>query len=364
MRGDDTHQDRLYSYVSPEQRVPADHPLRAIRCMANTVLERLSPQWDALYSKLGRPSIPPEKLLRALLLQVLYTLRSERLLMEELDYNLLFRWFVGMNLDDPVWDATVYCKNRERLLQGKVAEAFFQEVLKLAAEQHLLSDEHFTVDGTLIEAWASLKSFKKKEAGQTPPPPRDDAGNPTVDFHGEQRSNATHQSTTDPEARLSRKGAGKEAKLNYLGHVLMENRNGLAVQAELTQATGTAERQAAVAMMAAQAPQGGVTLGGDKNYDTQGCVAELRAAGVTPHVAQNTARRGGSAIDGRTTRHPGYDLSQRLRKRVEEIFGWLKTVGGMRKTRFRGTARVGWMFTWALAAYNLVRMRNLLPEVQ
>jgi len=363
MRGEDIHQDHLYSYVSPEQRVPADHPLRPIRQMANIVLERLSPQLDALYSAVGRPSIPPEKLLRALLLQVLYTLRSERLLMEALDYNLLFRWFVGLNMDDPVWDATVYCKNRERLLKGDVAEAFFKEVLKLAEEHQLLSDEHFTVDGTLIEAWASLKSFKKKEVEQETPPP-EDPGNPTVDFHGEQRSNETHQSTTDPEARLFRKGPGKEAKLNDMGQVLMENRNGLAVQTELTQDTGTAEREAAVAMVAAQAPDGGVTLGGDKNYDTQGCVADLRAVGVTPHVAQNTTRRGGSAIDGRTTRHPGYDLSQRVRKRVEEIFGWLKTVGGMRKTRFRGSARVGWMFTWALAAYNLVRMRNLLQEAE
>ena len=363
MRGEDIHQDHLYSYVSPEQRVPAGHPLRPVRQMANIVLERLSPQLDALYSAVGRPSIPPEKLLRALLLQVLYTLRSERLLMEALDYNLLFRWFVGLNMDDPVWDATVYCKNRERLLKGDVAEAFFKEVLKLAEEHQLLSDEHFTVDGTLIEAWASLKSFKKKEVEQETPPP-EDPGNPTVDFHGEQRSNETHQSTTDPEARLFRKGPGKEAKLNYMGQVLMENRNGLAVQTELTQATGTAEREAAVAMVAAQAPDGGVTLGGDKNYDTQGCVADLRAVGVTPHVAQNTTRRGGSAIDGRTTRHPGYDLSQRVRKRVEEIFGWLKTVGGMRKTRFRGSARVGWMFTWALAAYNVVRMRNLLQEAE
>ena len=362
MRGEDLHQDHLYSYVSPEQRVPANHPLRPIRQMANTVLERLSPKLDALYSAVGRPSIPPEKLLRALLLQVLYTLRSERLLMEELDYNLLFRWFVGLNLDDPVWDATVYCKNRERLLKGKVAQAFFQEVLKLAGEHQLLSDEHFTVDGTLIQAWASLKSFKKKDAAPAPPP--EDPGNPTVNFHGEQRSNATHASTTDPEALLSRKGPGKEAKLNYLGHVLMENRHGLAVQTELTAATGTAERDAAVTMVAAQAPAGGVTLGTDKNYDTQGCVATLRDAGVTPHVAQNTGRRGGSAIDGRTTRHPGYALSQRVRKRVEEIFGWLKTVGGMRNTRFRGKARVGWMFTWALAAENLVRLRNLLREAE
>jgi transposase len=363
MRGEDIHQDHLYRYLSPEQRVPGDHPLRAIRQMANTVLERLSPQLDALYSAAGRPSIPPEKLLRALLLQVLYTLRSERLLMEELDYNLLFRWFVGLNMDDPVWDATVYCKNRDRLLKGEVAQAFFQEVLKLAGEHHLLSDEHFKVDGTLIEAWASLESFKKKEAEQNTPPP-EDPGNPTVNFHGEQRSNETHASTTDREAWLYRKGRGKEAKLNFMGHVLMENRNRLAVQTGLTQATGTAEREAAVAMVAAQAPDGGVTLGGDKEYDTQGYVADLRAAGVTSHVAQNTARRGGNAIDGRTTRHRSYDLSQRVRKRVEEIFGWLKTVGGLRKTRFRGTARVGWMFTWALAAYNLVRMRNLLQEAE
>src|ERR1017187_653904 len=364
MRGEDLHQDHLYSYVSPEQRVPADHPLRAIRQMANTVLERLSRKLDALYSAVGRPSIPPEKLLRALLLQVLYTLRSERLLMEELDYNLLYRWFVGLNLDDPVWDAPVYCKNRERLLKGDVAQAFFQEVLNLAGEHHLLSDEHFTVDGTLIEAWASLKSFKKKDGDPSPPPP-DDPGDPTVDFHGEQRSNETHQSTTDPEALLSRKGPGKEAKLNYLGHVLMENRHGLAVQTELTPATGTAERDAAVTMMTAHAPAGGVTLGADKNYDTQGCVAKLRHAGVTPHVAQNTGRRGGSAIDGRTTRHAGYRISQQKRKRIEEVFGWLKTVGALRKTRHRGLFKVGWVFTFAAAAYNLVRMQNLLsPAVQ
>jgi transposase len=362
MRGEDIHQDHLYSYVSPEERVPADHPLRPIRQMANTVLERLSAKLEALYSAVGRPSIPPEKLLRALLLQVLYTLRSERLLMEELDYNLLFRWFVGLHMDDPVWDATVYGKNRERLLKGDVAQAFFQEVLNLAGEHQLLSDEHFTVEGTRIEAWASRKSFKKKDGAPTPPP--EDPGDPTVNFHGEQRSNETHQSTTDPEALLSRKGLGKEAKLNYLGHVLMENRHGLAVQTELTQATGTAEREAALTMVTAQVPAGGVTLGADKNYDTKGCVATLRDAGVTPHVAQNTGRRGGSAIDGRTTRHPGYALSQRVRKRVEEIFGWLKTVGGMRKTRFRGKARGGWMFTWALAAYNLVRLLNLLREAE
>jgi transposase len=361
MRGDDLQQEQLYSYVSPEQRVPSDHPLRAIREMTNAVLERLSPQFDQLYSGVGRPSIPPEKLLRALLLQVLYTIRSERLLMEELDYNLLFRWFVGLNMDDAVWDATVYSKNRERLLKGQVAEAFFQEVLKIAKEHDLLSDEHFSVDGTLVEAWASQKSFKKKSEAETAMPV-DDPGNPTVDFRGEKRSNETHQSTTDPEARLYKKAQGQEAKLGYLGHVLMENRNGLAVQTQLTQATGTAEREAAVAMIAAQAPECDVTLGADKAYDTQDCVADLRAEKVTPHVAQNTARRGGSAIDGRTTRHLGYAISQRLRKRVEEIFGWMKTVALVRKTRFRGRARVGWMFTWAAAIYNLVRMRNLLEE--
>ena len=361
MRGDDLQQEQLYSSVSPEQRVPSDHPLRAIREMTNAVLERLSPQFDQLYSGVGRPSIPPEKLLRALLLQVLYTIRSERLLMEELDYNLLFRWFVGLNMDDAVWDATVYSKNRERLLKGQVAEAFFQEVLKIAKEHDLLSDEHFSVDGTLVEAWASQKSFKKKSAAETAMPV-DDPGNPTVDFRGEKRCNETHQSTTDPEARLYKKAQGQEAKLGYLGHLLMENRNGLAVQTQLTQATGTAEGEAALAMIAAQAPQGGVTLGADKAYDTQDCVADLRAEKVTPHVAQNTARRGGSAIDGRTTRHLGYAISQRLRKRVEEIFGWMKTVALVRKTRFRGRARVGWMFTWAAAIYNLVRMRNLLEE--
>ena len=361
MRGDDLQQDQLYSYVSPEQRVPSDHPLRAIREMTNAVLERLSPQFDQLYSGVGRPSIPPEKLLRTLLLQVLYTIRSERLLREELDYNLLFRWFVGLNMDDPVWDATVYWKNRERRLKGQRAEAFFQQVLKIAKEHDLLSDEHFSVDGTLVEAWASQKSFKKKSAAETAMPV-DDPGNPTVDFRGEKRCNETHQSTTDPEARLYKKAQGQEAKLGYLGHLLMDNRNGLAVQTQLTQATGTAEREAAVAMIAAQAPEGDVTLGADKAYDTQDCVADLRAEKVTPHVAQNTARRGGSAIDGRTTRHLGYAISQRLRKRVEEIFGWMKTVALVRKTRFRGRARVGWMFTWAAAIYNLVRMRNLLEE--
>jgi transposase len=358
MRGDDLQQDAMFSYVSPERRVPADHPLRPIRRMVDQVLKGLSGHFDTLYSSTGRPSIAPEKLLRTLLLQVLYTVRSERLLLEQLDYNLLFRWFVGLNMDDPVWDATVFSKNRERLLKGEVAQAFFEQVLKLARQQDLLSDEHFTVDGTLIEAWAGQKSFQKKDTPVGPPP--DDPGNPTVDFHGEKRSNQTHQSKTDPEARLYKKGPGKEAKLSYQGQVLMENRNGLVTGTRLTPATGTAEREAAVEMAQQIAGRDGhrVTVGADKAYDTHDFVRELRDLKVTPHVAQNSQNRS-SAIDGRTTRHAGYALSQRKRKRVEEIFGWIKTVGLMRQTRHRGLARVGWMFTFTAAAYNLVRIRNL-----
>jgi transposase len=320
------------------------------------VLTTLSPKFSALYSKIGRPSIPPEQLLRALLLQVLYTIRSERLLMEQLEYNLLFRWFVGLNMDDAVWDATVFSKNRDRLLAGDIARAFFVAVRAEAEGQQLLSDEHFTVDGTLLEAWASLKSFKKVGDDEAPPP--DDPGNPTVDFHGERRSNDTHASTTDPDARLARKGRGKEAKLSYSGHVLMENRHGLAVDVALLPATGTAEREAAVEMLVELPDTGRLTLGADKNYDTRDFVTDLRELGITPHVAQNNTRRR-SAIDGRTTRHAGYAISQQKRKRIEEIFGWLKTVGGMRKLRHRGHARVDWMFTFAVAVYNLVRIRNL-----
>ncbi len=360
MRGDDIQQGGMFSYLSPEQRVPADHPLRPIRQMVDKVLKRLSPCFEAMYAEGGRPSIPPEKLLRALLLQCLYSVRSERLLMEQLDYNLLFRWFVGLNMDDPVWDFTVFSKNRQRLLEADVARAFFAEIGELAKEQGLLSDEHFTVDGTLIEAWAGQKSFKPRTG--TPPPSDPDAGNPSVDFRGQKRSNDTHASTTDPDAKLYKKAKGHEAKLAFLGHVLMENRNGLVVATRLTAATGTAEREAALAMMGAKRKQGrgSLTLGGDKNYDTREHVAGLRELKVTPHVAQNTGRPGGSAIDQRTTRHAGYRVSQTKRKRVEEIFGWFKTVALMRKTRFRGLERVGWMFTWAAAAYNLVRMRNLL----
>jgi len=356
LRGQDEQPEQhLFSYVSLEQRVPANHPLRAIRQMTDRVLATLSPAFTKMYAKFGRPSIPPERLLRALVLQVLYTVRSERLLMEHLEYNLLFRWFVGLNVDDPVWDPTVFSKNRDRLLAGDVATAFFQAVRAEAEARDLISDEHFTVDGTLLEAWASLKSFKKVGDKEAPP---DDPGNPTVDFHGETRTNDTHASTTDPEAKLARKGKGKEAKLSYSGHVLMENRNGLAVDVAVLPATGTAERDAALDMVVDIPKLDRVTLGGDKNYDTRDLVDALREINITPHVAQNDTHRR-SAIDKRTTRHPGYAISQQKRKRVEEIFGWLKTVGGLRKLRHRGVERVEWTFTFAVAVYNVVRMRNL-----
>jgi transposase len=357
MRGQDAQQAGLFSYLSPEARVPATHPLRPIRHAVDAALLALSPKLETLYARTGRPSIAPEKLLRALLLQVLYSIRSERLLMEQLDYNLLFRWFVGLNLDAPVWDVTVFTKNRDRLLDGEVATAFFEQVLAQAQAHHLLSDEHFTVDGTLIEAWAGQKSFKTK--AEAPPPPTDDPGNPSVNFRGERRTNATHASTTDPEARLYKKAAGQEAKLCFLGHVLMENRHGLVVNARVTPATGTAEREAALALVDAQALTRRITLGGDKNYDTAAFVDALRERQVTPHVAQHMTRRT-SAIDGRTTRHPGYAVSQQKRKRVEEVFGWLKTVGLLRKVKLRGVQRVGWLFTFAAAVYNLVRIRNLV----
>jgi transposase len=344
----------MFSYLSPEQRVPSDHPLRAVRQMADIVLAQLTQVFSKMYSDIGRRSIPPEKLLRALLLQVLYTVRSERMLMEQLEYNLLFRWFVGLNMDEPVWDVTVFTKNRERLLQADIAKKFFEQVLQQAQVLDLMSDEHFTVDGTLLEACAGWKSFKRVDDAEAPPP--DDPGNPTVDFHGEKRSNQTHQSTTDPDAMLAKKGAGKEAKLSYSGHVLMENRNGLV--AGVLQANGTAERDAALVMIEKIPGDQPVTVGADKAYDTKDFVKETRNMNATPHVAQNNKGRA-SAIDGRTTRHAGYAVSQQKRKRVEEIFGWMKTVGGMRKVRHRGLQLVGWMFTFAAAAYNLVRIRNL-----
>jgi transposase len=357
MRGDDVQQDEMFSYRRLEDRIPRDHPLRAMRKMVDEILTGMSPEFEKLYSDTGRPSIAPEKLLRALLLKVLYSVRSERMLMEQLDYNLLFRWFVGLSMDDGVWDATVFTKNWERLLNGEIATAFFEGVLEQAREYRLLSDEHFTVDGTLIEAAAGLKSFKKKEGGDQTPP--DDPGNPTVNFHGEKRSNQTHESTTDADALLSKKGKGKEAKLNYAGHLLMENRNGLAVEAETTQATGTAERDAGIAFAHNVGGARRATMGGDKAYDTHDFVDQLRAANVTPHVAQNDTNRK-SAIDGRTTRHAGYGISQQKRKRIEEIFGWLKTVGLLRKLQHRGLARVRWIFKFSVAAYNLVRIRNLV----
>src|ERR1700719_2273843 len=353
MRGNDEQQTAVFSYVSAEQRIAPDHPLRRIRAMTDVALRDLSPEFDQLYAGGGRPSIAPEKLLRALLLQVLYSRRSERLLMEEMNYNLLFRWFVGLNMDDAVWDVTVFTKNRDRLLKAEVARKFFDLVVGEARALDLMSDEHFTVDGTPLEACAGLKSFRNKDGGEDGPV--DDPGNPTVDFHGEKRSNATHQSTTDPEALLARKGAGKEAKLSYTGNVLMDNRNGLAVDVEMMQADGTAKRDAAVVMLEAIPGDDRVTIGADKGYDTKGFVADARALNATPHVAQKKY----SAVDGRTTRHEGYRISQQKRKRVEEIFGWMKTTGGLRKLRHRGLELVGWMFTFTAAVYNLVRIRNL-----
>ena len=358
MRGTDQQQNHVFSYISPEQRVRKDHPLRPIRTMVDEILKQLSPQFSKMYAKVGRPSIPPEQLLRAQLLQMLYSVRSERLLMEEMDYNILFRWFVGLNLDDPVWDATVFTKNRDRLLEAEVAKEFLGRVVAHAREQGWMSDEHFTVDGTLLEAWASLKSFQRKDQGDSSPP--DDPGNPTVDFHGEKRSNRTHESKSDPAAQLARKSKGKEAKLSYSGNLLVENRNGLIVSSRVWEATGIAERYAALEMLQEIPGIGRVTVGGDKGFDTADFVRECRNLRMTPHVAQNLGRRGGSAIDSRTTRNLGYRISQKKRKRIEECFGWLKTIALLRKVRHRGTLKVDWMFTFACAAYNLVRMRNLM----
>lgn len=356
MRGADRQTGKLFSYASPESLVPRDHPLRAIRLLVNAALERLSPAFQAIYADGGRPSIAPEKLLRALLLQALFSIRSERQLMQQITYNMLFRWFVGLAMDVPVWDVTVFTKNRDRLLEGDIACEFLAAILADPQVTPLLSTEHFSVDGTLIEAWASMKSFRPKDGSGEPPGP---GRNSERDFRGEKRSNETHASSTDPDARLFRKSAGQSSTLCHMGHVLMENRNGLVVDTQTTLATGTAEREAATGMVENLPAGQRVTLGADKAYDTQDFVAAMRRLGVTPHVAQNTNGRR-SAIDGRTTRHGGYEISQRVRKRIEEVFGWLKTVGGLRKTRHRGTARVGWMFTFAAAAYNLVRVRTLL----
>jgi transposase len=363
MRGTDKRSGELFSYVDLEQRVRMDHPLRVIREVVSTALAALSGDFAGLYSGMGRPSIPPEMLLRAMLLQAFYSIRSERQLMERLEFDLLFRWFVGLGVDEPVWDHSSFSKNRDRLLDGDIAAKFLAAVLAQPRVKRLLSSEHFSVDGTLIEAWASLKSFKPRQA-----PGDDDGGddrrdggrNATADFKGEKRSNATHASTTDPDAMLYRRGLGMEARLCFIGHGLMENRSGLIVGTRLTRVSGHAERLAALDLIA---PHGdrprAVTLGADKGYDAKDFVMELRELNVRPHVAQNSSGRR-SAIDRRTTRHPGYAASQRLRKRIEEAFGWIKTVAGLRKTRFRGLARVDLAFTFVAAAYNLVRLPRLL----
>jgi len=363
MRGYVSGQARMFSYLSPEARVPATHPLRAIKATADQVLQRLSPTFEAMYSQSGRPSIPPERLLKGELLIALFSIRGHRLFCETLAYNILFRWFLDMNLDEPVFDHSTFSQNSERLLAHEAARKFFDAVVGYARGEGLLSDEHFTVDGTLIEAWASLKSVKPK-AAPTPAAPPDDPGNPTVNFHGERRTNATHQSTTDPDAVLARKSTGKEAKLCFSGHALMENRHGLCVDLQIAPATGTAERDMALALLRRQARRGirPRTLGADKGYHCRDFVRRLRRRRIRPHLAQVTGRHT-PGLDGRTTRHVGYALSQRIRKRVEEIFGWLKTIGGLRKTRFRGVARTQHAAYLVGAAYNLLRISRLLaPE--
>jgi transposase len=358
MRGADDRAGAMFSYVSLEERVPLDHPLRAIRQITDRALAQLSPRFDAIYVHFGRPSVAPEKLLRALLLQALYTIRSERQLMEQLDYNLLFRWFVGLGIDDAVWSPTTFTKNRDRLLAGEIATLFFTAVLQHARTAALLSDEHFTVDGTLLEAWASQKSFQPKDQD----PPVGGGSNPDVDFHGQRRTNTTHASTTDPDARLYKKATGREARLGYLGHVLLEHRSGLIVDTRVTPADGHGERDAALRMVQDIPGRHRITIAADKGYDTRDFVTNLRAMDATPHVAQYTPsphRR--SAVDGRTTRHPGYGVSQRKRKLVEQTFGWMKTVGGLRKLRHRGGPLVQWIFTFTATAYNIVRLRRLLP---
>jgi len=359
MRGDDANKGSLFSYIDLEKRVRSDHPLRTIREIATGALKSLSRDFAALYSPIGRESIPPERLLRALLLQAFYSIRSERQLVERIDTDLLFRWFVGLGIEDPVWSATTSTKNRDRLLDGEIAAKFLAAVLADQRVAALLSNEHFSVDGTLLEAWASPKSFRPKDGSGEPPGP---GRNGERNFRGDKRKNDTHASTTDPDARLFRKGPGKEARLCFMGHALMENRHGLIVDAVMTRASGHAERLAAIALIGPHANRPNpITLGADKAYDTGDFVMQCRERTVTPHVAQNTNGRR-SAIDRRTTRHPGYAVSQRIRKRIEEAFGWAKTVAGLRKMRHRGLPKVGWQFTLAMAAYNLVRLPKLLAE--
>ena len=353
MRGLEKNTDALFVYVSPESFVPSDHPLRPIRIMADKALDALSGEFNRMYSHTGRPSVPPEVLLKSLLLQILYSVRSNRLLVEQLGYNILYRWFLGLSLEDEIWDHSTFSQNQDRLIGTDVAAQFLYHIIEQAKEAKLLSQEHFSVDGTLIEAWASIKSFRPKSDGTPRSPGRNDA----VDFHGKTLTNDTHASTTDPDVRLYRKSKGKEAKLCYMGHALMENRNGLVVDTRLTKASGTAECDAAVSMIEKIPGVRRVTVGADKHYDTADFVASLRSCDATPHVAQNDTNRT-SAIDTRTTRHPGYAFSQKFRKRIEESFGWIKTIGTLRKTRYRGE-KVAWYFTLTAAAYNLVRMRNL-----
>ena len=360
MRGEERRQRPMLMVLNVEERVAKEHPLRRIKQMADGVLKDLSSVFDQMYSAVGRPSIPPERLLKASLLMALYTVRSERMFCEQLDYNLLFRWFLDLEVDELSFDHSTFSRNRARLLAHEVAGEFFRGVVEQARALKLLSSEHFTVDGTLSEAWASLKSFKRKDRGRGEPP--DDPGNPTVNFHGERRSNETHQSSTDPEAKLARKGAGKEARLCYSGNALMENRSSILIDFQVEPADGFAERRAAIAMADERLPgPQRITLGADKGYDTRDFVASCRALKITPHVARNQTRAGGSALDARTARHPGYAISQRIRKRVEEAFGWMKSIGGLRQTRYRGRDRVQMHGYIVAAAYNLIRIAHLMP---
>jgi transposase len=361
MRGQDIQQEDWFSYKTLEERVPEDHPLRLVRVLTNGLLQSMDGEFEKLYSRTGRPSIPPERLLRAILLQLFYTVRSERQLMEQLDFNLLFRWFVGLNMDDAVWDHSTFTQNRDRLLTEALTREFFSRVVAVAEGYGLMSDEHFSVDGTLVEAWASQKSFRPKEEGDGPGEDGQAGGgrDVEVDFKGGKRCNQTHASTTDPEARLYRKGKGKEAKLNFMAHALMENRHGLIVDAETTLATGTAEREAALTMSQRNL-KAGDTLGADKGYDVKELVGELEARGITPHIARNITAQRGSAVSDEVAAEPGYEISQRVRKRIEQVFGWGKTVGPLRKTKLRGLANIAAQSLMTFAAYNLIRLRKLL----
>ena len=364
MRGRDDRSEGMFSYIRLEERVPADHPLRAIRALADEALAGLNGRFEALYSGMGRPSIPPEMLLRATLLQAFFSVRSERQLMEQIDYNLLFRWFVGLPLDAAIWHPTVFTHNRDRLMAADVAREFLGALMGLSKVKRLLSSDHFSVDGTLIDAWASMKSFRPKDGSGEPPGP---GRNGERDFHKEKRSNETHASTTDPDARLYRKADGRESRLCFMGHVLMENRNGLAVDATLTHATGTAEREATLAMLDRRKGKHRITLGADKAYDVTGFIGDLRTRKVTPHIAVNgavskTGKTRRTAMDGRTLRHPGYEISQRIRKRIEEVFGWVKKPGGLAKAKLRGRPKVEAVFTFTIIAYNLIRLPKLMRE--